>query len=151
MVEREDHGRFDNNSWLTLATSAARSGPWGNGPLPNGTYTASRLVNTTEEGMVRNGIGFKVYLSDHTRLNRTSLRLHPDQEPQPGTAGCIGLNCDAATLNSIRSATSRYLNGGANRTFNVGVGIQGNPNYSGTTQQTRRQQNARMQHNTRRE
>ena len=122
---------FDDGSKIQLQTLSARSGPWGNSSLPNGTYSASSIVNTAESGMLRNGVGFKVILSNNTAYSRTSLRIHPDQEPQPGSSGCIGLVAGANDLNQFRKIVRNYFSSHNNTSFNVIVNINGNPNYSG--------------------
>jgi hypothetical protein len=105
----------------------ASSGPWDFGAIPNGDYTASGIVNTTESGMVRDGVGFKVLLNDNTEHNRTQLRIHPDQSPA-GTAGCIGLACGSGQLRQFKSSVAKYMNN--HNTMSVNVNITNNPNYS---------------------
>jgi RHS repeat-associated protein len=43
---------FTDNSTLLLGTYDVRSGPWGFGPTPNGTYTITGYKPTAENGMV---------------------------------------------------------------------------------------------------
>lgn len=131
------YSNFDDNSRLQISSVPAISGPHNNGPIPNGIYEASDIVNTTQSGMVRDGIGFKIYLSNNTVLNRTALRIHPDQDPQPGTSGCIGLQCDASHLNNFRRIVRRYFaNDTYPPTYNVNVNIINNPNYNGNNSST---------------
>jgi hypothetical protein len=117
---------FDNGSRISGDLSA-RSGPWDYSALPNGDYDASSIVNTQESGMVRNGIGFKVIFNDNTVFNRTQLRIHPDQEPSAGSAGCIGLTVTRAELVSFRNYMRYALRNG---TVPLRVNIRNNPNYS---------------------
>jgi RHS repeat-associated protein len=127
---------FEDGSRVLLSSLNARSGPWGNGPLPNGNYAASGIVNTNESGMVRDGVGFKIILNDNTIYNRTALRIHPDQVPSVGTSGCIGLVSGSNGLSNLRTVVRRFFRSYQNGTFNVDVDIQNNPNYSGSGSNT---------------
>jgi len=118
---------FDDGVTLKVMGIDAKSGPWDFGAIPNGDYSASGIVNTSESGMVRDGVGFKVYLNDNTEYNRTQLRIHPDQSPA-GTAGCIGLACSATQLRQFRSTVAGYM--GNHNTMSVTVNIANNPNHS---------------------
>ena len=120
---------FDDGSSNTIQTLSVNSGPWDYGPTPNGNYTATDITNTRESGMVRDGVGFKIIMSDNEPLNRTGLRIHPDQDPSKGTAGCIGIVANSFELNTFKNNVSDYFNrfGGA---INVNVNFQNNPNYN---------------------
>ena len=121
---------FDNGAEAEIQSLGAISGPWDYGPTPNGDYTGSSIVNTNESGMVRDGVGFKVYLSDNTALNRTQLRIHPDQVPSVGTAGCIGLTEDAGPLQKFRGYVRNHFNTNPNTNINVNVNVTDNPDYN---------------------
>ena len=119
---------FDDGSSVAIERYSARSGPWDYGSIPNGNYTASGITNTNESGMVRNRVGFKVFLNDNVVLNRTQLRIHPDQEPSAGTAGCIGLVATRQQLIQFRTTISNYYNN--HNSIDLNVNITNNPNYS---------------------
>ncbi|MET0401914.1 MAG: peptidoglycan-binding domain-containing protein [Cystobacter sp.] len=94
---------------------------------PQGTYrvTAHR-DSRSERAFVRDGVGFSFRLEDARRPNsdamydtragrdRTALRIHPDGGAT-GTAGCIGVVGDAATMRQFRDDMNAELrrNGGA--------------------------------------
>jgi peptidoglycan hydrolase-like protein with peptidoglycan-binding domain len=94
-----------------------RSGGHQRGNLPRGDYTISNLRNTRQAGMVRDGVGFKADMSDkydpRVGGTRSALRIHPDGG-SAGTAGCIGIVGDRATLERFRRdlATELQRNGG---------------------------------------
>jgi hypothetical protein len=111
-----------------LSSLSADSGPSGVGSIPNGDYTASEIVNTEEHGMVRDDVGFKVYLSDNTSKCRTTLRIHPDGRETPGTAGCIGITEDKDKLTDFKTKMEAYFQDGTK--LNVNVGVEANPNLS---------------------
>ncbi|MGE4552400.1 MAG: RHS repeat-associated core domain-containing protein [Desulfovibrionaceae bacterium] len=74
----------------------SRSGPYGKGPLPDGSYTASNPRKRTKKGMVcPDGTGLSVDLKPEKENGRTDLRIHPDAPPE-GTEGCIGVDCQNA-------------------------------------------------------
>ena len=120
---------FGNNKSKVIHSSEINSGPWDYGPTPNGEYQASGIVNTRESGMVRDNVGFKILLNDHTELNRTGLRIHPDQNPSLGTAGCIGICENANKLIEFRNIIKDYFDT-INKPFNVSIHFRNNPNYS---------------------
>ncbi|MBX2924077.1 MAG: hypothetical protein KF746_17895 [Chitinophagaceae bacterium] len=121
---------FNNGVEAEIQNLSAISGPWDFGPTPNGEYTGSSIVNTTESGMVRDGVGFKVYLSDNIELNRTQLRIHPDQVPSVGTAGCIGLAENADMLQKFRGYVRNHFANNPNNSISVNVNVTNNPNYN---------------------
>ncbi len=125
------YSEFDDGTTMQISSLPARSGPWGYSSIPNGDYLASKMTEQMEAGMVRDGVGFKVWISDNVELNRTALRIHPDQEPSIGSAGCIGLVCGADDLNAFRKIVRRFFDGPMpiQRTFNVNVNVTNNPNY----------------------
>ncbi len=112
----------------SLSTYNADSGPSKQGSIPNGDYTASKIEHTDEEGMVRNGVGFKVTLSDNKEDCRDHLRIHPDGEEHVGTAGCIGLVETKENLQDFQSKMGALLQDGTK--VNVNVNINNNPNFS---------------------
>ena len=112
----------------TLSSYTVDSGPSGVGSIPNDTYTASRIDPTSQHGMVRKGVGFKVTLNDNTGKCRDALRIHPDGEETPGTSGCIGLVETKTRLVDFQTKMTEYLKDGA--TLKVNVNITGNPNLS---------------------
>ncbi|MBW7871334.1 MAG: hypothetical protein H3C39_09755 [Flavobacteriia bacterium] len=120
---------FDNGVSSEIIQEGANSGPYGFGPIPNGSYEATGITNTSESGMVRNGVGFKVFLTDNESLNRNQLRIHPDQTPSTGTAGCIGLTCGANSLREVRGQIQNHFNNNPATNIPVNVSITNNPNY----------------------
>jgi hypothetical protein len=116
-----------NGNVTTLSTYSADSGPHGVGCIPNGNYTASAIDATSQNGMVRNDVGFKVTLSDNTSKCRDDLRIHPDGN-KPGTKGCIGLTETKENLKDFQSKMGAFLKDGTK--INVNVNINNNPNYS---------------------
>jgi hypothetical protein len=121
---------FENGSEVEIQSVNANSGPFGFGPIPNGDYEGTNITNTSESGMVRDGVGFKVFLSDNTGLNRDGLRIHPDKAPPVGTAGCIGITESSKALKTFRGNVTTFLNSQQNATINLNVNITGNPNYN---------------------
>lgn len=120
---------FENGKSAILQTTDVNSGPWDYGPTPNGEYSASGIVNTSEGGMVRDGVGFKVLLNNNTQLNRTGLRIHPDQNPSLGTAGCIGICENSKELKDFRNIVRDYFNKSTSP-FKVNINFRNNPNYN---------------------
>jgi len=112
----------------TLSTYKADSGPSHVGSIPNATYTASKIESTSQKGMVRYGVGFKVTLSDNSDKCRTELRMHPDGTETPGTSGCIGLAETKDQLQDFRKKMESFLKDGS--TVKVKVDIANNPNLS---------------------
>ncbi|HTI91719.1 MAG TPA: SpvB/TcaC N-terminal domain-containing protein [Puia sp.] len=112
----------------TLSTYNADSGPSHVGSIPNDTYTASKIESTTQKGMVRKGVGFKVTLTDNPGKCRDALRMHPDGEETPGTSGCIGLVETKTNLLDFQTKMTNFLKDGS--TIKVNVNIAGNPNLS---------------------
>jgi hypothetical protein len=94
--------------------------------VPEGTYrvTAHR-DSRSEEAFSRDGVGFSFLMEDPNRpgsdsfydaragRDRTNLRIHPDGG-NAGTAGCIGILGDAATMRQFREDLNAELerNGG---------------------------------------
>jgi RHS repeat-associated protein len=120
----------DKGSLTTLISYEADSGPSGVGAIPNGEYNASKIVETGEKGMVRDDIGFKVYLNDNDSKCRTDLRIHPDGKDTPGTAGCVGLTCSPDKLMDFKGKMASIL---SVTNVPLKVNISGNPNYSDCT------------------
>lgn len=82
-------------SWASKNLSEeARSGPFGNGFLPVGTYTARRVELLDKSDAVykdAQGLGWMQAMRPTFTTPRTDLGIHPDGNV-PGTEGCIGLN-----------------------------------------------------------
>jgi hypothetical protein len=77
--------------------------------------------------MVRDGVGFKVILSDNTSKCRDDLRIHPDGNA-PGTKGCIGLTETKENLKDFQTKMGAFLKDGTK--INLNVNVNNNPNYS---------------------
>ena len=71
--------------------------------------------------------GWKVKMTDNVELERKDLRIHPDMNDE-GTAGCVGLRCDAATLRTVGNFFENYYAQGC--TAKITINIPNNPNYS---------------------
>jgi hypothetical protein len=88
--------------------------------VPRGLYHVRGFRTRTEKGFVREGVGFTFVIEDANRpgsdkmydkragRDRTYLRIHPDGAPR-GTAGCIGLTGNAATLRRFRDDMNAEL------------------------------------------
>lgn len=104
----------------------AQSGPWGNGRLPNGRYSATNLRARSNSSMVRDDVGFSVDLNPQFKTGRELLRIHPDGESagrwwlNNGTEGCIGLQTHKAALNNFVNQIKSYFNR-VNSSINVSV------------------------------
>ena len=127
---------FDDGSKLAIAKYPAMSGPWGNGSLENGSYTGGPMQNTTESGMVRSGVSFKLRLNPQFSTARGGLLIHPDGGNVIGTQGCIGLQCATRQLNKFYNTMTGYLQSHTN--IGVNVNIEGNPNNNGRTRRRAR-------------
>jgi peptidoglycan hydrolase-like protein with peptidoglycan-binding domain len=94
---------------------------------PTGEFRVTAHRNSrSDPGFVRNGVGFSFRMEDPRRpgsdrfydpragRDRTALRIHPDGGGT-GTAGCIGIVGDAATLRRFRDDMNAELrrNGGS--------------------------------------
>jgi hypothetical protein len=75
-------------SWI------ARSGPWGNGQLPDGLYTIGTAgpVPKSRGSSYRDATNFSWWCPIVPRFStkRTGIGIHPDGNV-PGTLGCIGI------------------------------------------------------------
>lgn len=93
---------------------------------PQGTYNVRAHMNSrSDAGFTRNGVGFSFVMEDANRRgsdrmydsragrDRQYLRIHPDGGAT-GTAGCMGIVGDAATLRRFRDDMNAELarNGG---------------------------------------
>jgi hypothetical protein len=77
----------------------AVTGPWGNGPLPTGEYTAKYFMPRTESSYTDpSGLGWSVYLSPNFSTGRSELLIHPDGGRWFGTKGCIGIRGNTSGL-----------------------------------------------------
>jgi hypothetical protein len=134
---------FDDGSEIERYSLSANSGPWGCGPGPNGEYLISARMPKTrvnhngymtfgpfnKRGYNREGVSFKIYTG--AIGGRDAMWIHPDQDPEPGSAGCTGLTCDRIQMISFRNTMAALFlrHGKNNRTFLYSVNITNNPNY----------------------
>ena len=95
-----------------------RSGGFGRGSLPRGTYTVTaHLWSRSDRSMNVGGVGYSFALSDKfdSRVGGTRrlLRIHPDGG-QAGTEGCIGIVGNASVQRRFREDMRAELrrNGG---------------------------------------
>jgi hypothetical protein len=95
-------------------TIHARTGPFGNGALPNGLYAAD---NYRDRGpgsgdynrrMTIDGFGFSYDLTPGFPTDRTLLRIHPDGG-RPGSEGCIALRAHRKQLQDFATRVNAYL------------------------------------------
>lgn len=96
-----------------------RSGGFGRGSLPKGTYTVTRhLDSRNDRSMSVGGVGYSFAVSDkydsRVGATRSLLRIHPDGG-SAGTEGCIGIVGNAATQRQFRADMLAELrrNGGS--------------------------------------
>jgi RHS repeat-associated protein len=126
---------LEDGSTLVLDSYSADSGPSYIGSIPNGNYETrnvkggdKQISTTSEEGMVRDGVGFKVGLTPNEGACRTDLYIHPDGKGTPGTAGCIGLTEGKDKLKEFKQKMQSYFKDGS--ALKVNVAIVDNPNLS---------------------
>lgn len=124
------YSTFGDKGEILVDKFSMKSGPSGVGALPNASYTANGITEWgwKEEGMVRDGAGFKVLLIDIADYCRTEIRIHPDGEDYEGTSGCIGLQGNKTILRRFYDAASSALQ--QYSTINVLMNIEQNPQYS---------------------
>jgi len=80
-----ENGEYSSQRWR------ARSGPYGQGSLPAGSYEGSNLRYRTNAAMTdREGFGWSLNLQPLFQTGRTLLRIHPDGNT-PGSLGCIAV------------------------------------------------------------
>jgi hypothetical protein len=101
----------NGTSWV------ARSGPFGNGALPSGTYTigsTSAIDSGPGNASFRDPAGNAWWtpLTPNFATTRTSIGIHPDGGT-PGTEGCIGVRGNNTT------SARRALGGAAGQTLVV--------------------------------
>lgn len=126
---------FDDGSTLSLGSYQAIGGPFGNGSPENGAYTVSNLRRRNDnQGMIRDGFGFSLNLDPNFDTGRTLLRIHPDGN-NPGTLGCIGLQCNENQLRTFYNTMRSYLN--VHRSAGTTINIDGNPNNNGIGENSR--------------
>ena len=101
-----------------------RSGGYGNGSVPPGTYPITRHMDSRSNGpMTVGGVGYSFAMPDkydpRVGANRTLLRIHPDGGVA-GTLGCIGIVGNADVQRAFRSDMLAEIarNGGS---FNLTV------------------------------
>ncbi len=101
---------YSDGTWRFEGNWQAQSGPWG--PQINvGTWTAYDVTNDPrllEPGMIRDGVGWKVFLED--QFGREGMRIHPDGIPPDGTLGCIGIQENADRLINLYNRFENYFN-----------------------------------------
>lgn len=75
----------------------ARSGGWGKGPLPEGTYDLDWYTTPEEmdrkknkKGFTRDGYGWAVHIGPRFKTKRSALMIHPDGGVK-GSLGCIAM------------------------------------------------------------
>ena len=102
-----------------------RSGGYGRGSLPEGTYNVQRhLDSRSDRSMSVGGVGYSFAVSDkfdpRVGANRQLLRIHPDGG-SAGTEGCIGIVGDAATQRRFRDdMLAEIRRNGGSYTLTVG-------------------------------
>ncbi len=102
-----------------------RSGGYGRGSLPPGSYTVTpHLWSRSDRSMSVDGVGYSFALSDkydrRVGANRSLLRIHPDGGT-PGTMGCVGIVGNGAVQRQFREDMREELRRNGGRfTLNVG-------------------------------
>ncbi|MGC4120761.1 MAG: peptidoglycan-binding domain-containing protein [Myxococcales bacterium] len=102
-----------------------RSGGYGKGSLPQGTYTVTEHMHSRNtRGMVVGGVGYSFALNDkydaRVGATRTELRIHPDGG-SAGTNGCIGIVGDANVQRRFRADMEAAIRANGGRyTLQVG-------------------------------
>ncbi|HEY3451981.1 MAG TPA: peptidoglycan-binding domain-containing protein [Myxococcales bacterium] len=96
-----------------------RSGGYGNGSLPRGTYTVREHMHSRDTaGMTVGGVGYSFAVSDkydpRVGATRSLLRIHPDGG-SAGTQGCIGIVGNADVQRRFRADMEAEIrrNGGS--------------------------------------
>lgn len=107
--------RFDGDSLDIIdannnivASYGALSGPYGNGPLPEGVWTLSNIIKLENNLYVKDGVGFWGLLYPQFRTERSGIGIHPDGGVR-GTRGCIGLTGNASELNDFYNRIHDYI------------------------------------------
>ena len=117
-------GPFESDAPAVLSWDAV-SGPYGNGPLPNGWYqmTGEETPADSERNSMTDACesqnAYKFRLHPQFETNRDGLLIHPDGGV-PGTAGCIGA-----------TGCTKYLRNFINTYLDPPTG-KGNPNVNRT-------------------
>jgi len=109
-----------NTGTRSLSTTwPARSGPYGQGPLPQGWYHVrpeQTPVPSEKESMTDTcDNAYKFRLNPQFETNRSGLLIHPDGGV-PGTAGCIGAQ---GCTSSLRQFLNSVLPGGGGLNLKV--------------------------------
>lgn len=120
-VPRQGRGMVTGSITVNGNTYRFNSGSSRLFSTPQGTYRVRAHLNSrSDAGFVRNGVGFSYVMEDPRRpgsdrfydaragRDRQYLRIHPDGGPT-GTAGCLGLIGDAATLRRFRADMNAEL------------------------------------------
>ena len=116
--------RVDGRITVNGNTYDFRSGGFGRGSLPEGTYNVTRhLDSRSNSSMTVGGVGYSFAVSDKydARVGgtRSLLRIHPDGN-SPGTEGCIGIVGNAATQRQFRDdMLAEIRRNGGNYTLRV--------------------------------
>jgi len=130
---------FDDMTSLSVGTYNMSSGPYNNGPTPNNAYVVAWgedgisdgkpiwNPSTNEAGMLLNSgnNGWKLRLPNFN--GRSGLLIHPDCNSR-GTAGCIGIRENDATLIKLGNFFDNYIRV-QKRTLIINFQVLGNPNY----------------------
>ena len=138
---------FDDDTEISVNSLAARSGPWGNGPGPNGGHVGTSINGGIYTGMVSSGgVGFKVIISPAAN-GRDAMWIHPDGGNWAGTAGCTGLTCTDAELLHFEIYTKAFFVNYPNQTISYNINITNNPNYgpNESAERAKRLKNAQKQ------
>lgn len=118
---RNGRGMVTGTITVNGNTYQFRSGNSRSFSTPQGEYRVRAHMNSrSDAGFVRDGVGFSYVMEDPRRpgsdrfydsragRDRQYLRIHPDGAG-PGTAGCIGVLGDAATLRRFRQDLNAEL------------------------------------------
>ncbi|KWW24051.1 MAG: RHS repeat-associated core domain-containing protein, partial [bacterium F082] len=117
----------DGNSYVRFSLDA-KSGPYSNGSLENGSYTVKQGWQRNENGYRQNGVGFCFPIIPDFETGRTELLIHPDGN-NPGTKGCIGITADTFTLKDFYKTTRASIDNYGN--LPLTVDIKNNVNNNG--------------------
>jgi RHS repeat-associated protein len=116
MYDKSDQTLYwvEDDGWDMPPTLSwpAVTGPYGNGPLPNGWYylTGEETPRKKQRSAMTDTCAqpntYKFRLHPQFRTGRSGLLIHPDGPPA-GTAGCIGVT---GCTDSLREFLNFYLN-----------------------------------------
>lgn len=77
-----------NNGKDNVFQYPARSGGWGNGPLPCGLYKLTGYSDQTGDAYSQFGVGWFASIEPQFATDRTALGIHPDGNVE-GSLGCL--------------------------------------------------------------